>query len=574
MTAATVKFSPEQIAAAANEAADPRVIVRDALGKSPTDKGAMYEDAVIDALRAIRRKSETEYLRLVADARGYKTQLDRLTKTESDRQTDSYIDLILSVAKNAAAFAHDAEGKTFALIDTGEHQEVHILNSPSFDRWLRGQAYAEHKIGIPDQSMRTALATLAAIGTYEGRQIEAYTRCARRGDDYYIDLCDDQWRTLRISATGHQTLSQPTAFFTRFPGMRALPLPDKDADIDLLWNHVNIPPDARPLILAWLLDSLRPDTPYPVLELCGEMGSSKSTTQKRLRALIDPHDVPLRSRPKTIEDIHIAAANAHVVSFENLSGLTPEQQDAFCILSTGGGYATRQLYTNGTEHVIQSKRPVIINGINTVATRPDLIERAVSIELPTIAADNRKDEQRLESEWENDYPRIFSGLMILFSKALAILPTVQIDKGMQKRMLDFQKLGESVCIARGGKPGEFSTRLDQMHGDGIIRGLESYGVAGAIQILLARPSLPTQSIGKQTAIWEGTCLQLLTTLSGLPDIDRSNWPRSALHFSHQLSRITPGLRRLGIRLERGEKTNKGAIVRIYRSTLPTGAVSN
>lgn len=565
MSATVVKFSPEQVAAAANEAADPAAIVKDALDRLPTNKGAMYEDAVIEALKTIRRKSETEYLRLVTDARGCKTQLDRLTKNEGSSQTDSNLDLILSVAQSAATFAHDSEGKTIALVNTGEHQEAHLLNSPSFDRWLRGQVYAAYKIGIPEQAMRTALATLAAVGTYEGHEITTYTRCARHGDDYFIDMCDEQWRILRVSASGHQMLNQPTAYFTRFPGMRALPTLDGSADIDLLWKHVNIPPDAHTLVLTWLLDSLRPDTPYPVLELCGEMGSSKSTTQKRLRALIDPHDVPLRSRPKTIEDIHIAAANAHVVSFENLSSLTPEQQDALCILSTGGGYATRQLYTNGAEHVIQSKRPVILNGINTVATRPDLIERAVSIELPTIAADERKDEQCLEADWEKDYPRIFGGFMALFSRALAILPSVQIGKGMQKRMLDFQKLGEAVCIARGGQPGDFSSRLDQMHGDGVIRGLESYGVAGAIQMLLDRPSLPQKSKGTKAANWEGTCLQLLNALNGQQEIDRSNWPRSPRHLAGQLSRIAPGMRQIGIRIEQGRRSNKGAIIRIFQA---------
>ncbi len=150
-----------------------------------------------------------------------------------------------------------------------------------------------------------------------------------------------------------------------------------------------------------------------------------------------------------MEDIHIAAANAQVCSFENLSSLSQDMQDALCILSTGGGYATRQLYTNGEEHVITSKRPVMLNGINAVATAPDLIERVITIELPTIAAGKRQDEQTMEAAWLRDYPAIFTGLLTLFAEALEMLPKVEIPEGMQKRMLDYQRLGEAVCRRQG-----------------------------------------------------------------------------------------------------------------------------
>lgn len=230
-------------------------------------------------------------------------------------------------------------------------------------------------------------------------------------------------------------------------------------------------------------------------------------------------------------------------------------QDALCILSTGGGYATRQLYTNGEEHVITSKRAVMLNGINGVATAPDLIERVITVELPTIAAAKRQDEQTMEAAWLRDYPAIFTGLLTLFAEALEMLPKVEIPEGMQKRLLDYQRLGEAVCMALGGKAGEFSQRLDRMHGDSLARGLESYGVAVGIQILAARPE------GRE---WEGTYLQLLTELNRMPEIDRSNWPRSPRHLSGQVKRIAPGLRRAGVRIEAAGRGRTGAKVRIVR----------
>lgn len=553
---APLKLTPAQVRQAAEEAADPQAIVRDALARLPSDKGAIYEDEVIEALRVIRRKNEAEYERLIANVKGQRTRLDKLTKGDGHAaQQDNTQDLILSIARENASYAHTAEGAGVALIEIDGRREVHLLQSSGFDRWLRGQVYAAHKTGIADQAMKTAIATLGAIGTFEGPEIETHLRCAKQGDAYYLDLCDDGWRAVRIAGGEWSLLDRSPVHFVRTAGARPLPQPGARGNVNLLWKHLNIPKDARPLVLAWLIDAMRPDTPYPVLELSGEMGSSKSTTQRRLRALIDPAAVPLRGAPKCVEDIHIAAANAQVCSFENLSSLSPEMQDALCILSTGGGYATRQLYTNGEEHVISSKRPVMLNGINAVATAPDLIERVITIELPAIAAKKRQDEQSMEAAWEKDYLVIFAGLLTLFADALEILPRVVIPDGMAKRMLDFQRLGEAICMALGGKAGEFSQRLDSLHGESMARGLESYGVAVGIQMLAARPE------GRE---WEGTYLQLLTELNRTQEIDRSNWPRSPRHLAAQIKRIAPGLRRAGIRIEAAGRGATGVKVRIVR----------
>jgi hypothetical protein len=551
---APLKITPAQVKQAAAEATDPQAIVRDALARLPGDKAAIYEDEVIEALRVIRRKSEAEYARLIANVKGQRTRLDKLTKGEGE-QPDSPQDMVLAVARQHATYAHTAEGAGVALIEIEGRQEVHLLNSSGFDRWLRGQVYAGHKVGIPDQAMKTAIATLGAVGTFEGPEVQTHLRCAKQGNAYYLDLCDDGWRAVRIAAGEWSLLDRSPVHFIRTAGARPLPQPGARGNVNLLWKHLNVLKDARPLVVTWLLDAMRPDTPYPVLEVTGEMGSSKSTTQRRLRALIDPVAVPLRGAPKCVEDIHIAAANAQVCSFENLSSLSQDMQDALCILSTGGGYATRQLYTNGEEYVITSKQPVMMNGITAVATAPDLIERVITIELPTIAAGKRQDEQTMEAAWLRDYPAIFTGLLTLFAEALEMLPKVEIPDGMQKRMLDYQRLGEAVCMALGGKAGEFSQRLDSMHGDSLARGLESYGVAVGIQILAARPE------GRE---WEGTYLQLLTELNRMPEIDRSNWPRSPRHLSGQVKRIAPGLRRAGVRIEAAGRGRTGAKVRIVR----------
>jgi len=547
-----IAISPELLRQAAEETADPVAVVELALGKLGTDAGAMYESDVIDALKVIRRKDEAAYTRLVARATGCKTRLDRLAALERDSHQDSNQDLILQVAQTACQYHHDGDGQGVAVIETDGHREVHLVDGQGFKKWLRAAVYKPHRMGIPDQAMNTALATLNAIGNHEGDQIAVHQRCAKVGNAYFIDCCDDAWRVIRVDEHGVQVLDRSPVYFIRSKGMRPFPALLAEGDVDKLWKHINIPAYRQPLVLAWLLDSLRPDTPFPVLELTGEMGSAKSSAQRRLRDLVDPNEVPLRARPKTVEDIHVAASGSYLVSYENLSNLTPDQQDAFCIISTGGGFATRALYTNGDEFVLRCKNPVIFNGINPVTSQSDLIDRAISVELPSIPSAQRQNEQALDASWQEDYPAIFTGLLHLLSRALRQLQKVTLDDGKKKRMIDYQTLGEAICLAQGLAAGHFSDVLDEAQGEGVLRGLETFGISNAISVLMDGRPKP----------WEGTCLKLLAALSELPGIDRSHWPKSARGLAAQLKRIAPGLRRTGIGVEMLERDRQGRSVRL------------
>ena len=64
----------------------------------------------------------------------------------------------------------------------------------------------------------------------------------------------------------------------------------------------------------------------------------------------------------------IAASNSRVCSLANLSRLPISSSDGLCRLSTGGGFSTRALYTDGEEMIFEAKRPIILNGIEELAT--------------------------------------------------------------------------------------------------------------------------------------------------------------------------------------------------------------
>ena len=119
---------------AAEQTSDPVAVVTAALEKLPSDPGAMYEDAVILALKAVRRNDEAAYARLTAKAKGCKSRLDELTKPERESRQDNLQDLILNIARSACTFGHDANGRGIAVIETDEHREVWLLGSDGFAR--------------------------------------------------------------------------------------------------------------------------------------------------------------------------------------------------------------------------------------------------------------------------------------------------------------------------------------------------------------------------------------------------------------------------------------------------------
>jgi len=286
------------------------------------------------------------------------------------------------------------------------------------------------------------------------------------------------------------------------------------------------------MVLAWMLECLRPDTPHVVLELVGEQGSAKSSTQRALRRLIDPNQADLRSAPKTVEDVWIAARNSHMVSLENLSHLPPQYQDALCVLATGGGYSARTLYTNAEETVIETRKPIVLNGISVIVTAQDLLDRCLHIELPTIHS--RELARDIETRFEAAQPVLLGALLDLFVKVLAFLPSVAIDPKDRPRMADFAALGEAVFRVFDQPAGAFLQQHATMRREAVLATLDASPVGSALLAYLER----------NPGGYAGTLSDLLAQLDGFRPTHEA-WPRSAKGLGDAMRRLAPALRLIG-----------------------------
>ena len=545
-------------------------IVRQAIetAKATQKPGPLYAEVVVDALRMLRYADPGAYADLRAEIKRLKKEgvdlqlleLDRQTESdpESDSTATSAADKLVGLACGQCHLFHDADQRGIAVIELDGVRQFWFCDSKGFADWLRGIYFAASGRGLGQQAIDTAIATLQAIGIYEGDEISVFQRVGQWGASYVLDLANDAWSAVVIDATGWRIVKPAPIAMIRNSNSRPLPVPIPGGDLNLLWQYANVAPEDRLLVLAWLIEALRPDTPFPVLELVGEQGTAKSSTQKALRRLVDPSKVLLRGRPKSVEDIFIAARNGHVVSYENLSGLTAEQQDALCVLATGGGFATRQFFTNLEEVAVQLHRPVILNGIAACATRPDLIERTLHIQPPAIARNQRREEVELEAQWEVDYPAILGGLLDLAAATLAKLPTVQMIE--RERMADFQRLGEAMALAMGQPAGTFTRLFAASVRAGVERALESSPVATALDQLLS---------GKPPG-WSRRCAvgSLYHDLCGIRVHDQAHFPRSPKGLADELRRIAPALRRKGLDVQFLEHTREGR--QIMLTVLATG----
>jgi hypothetical protein len=304
---------------------------------------------------------------------------------------------------------------------------------------------------------------LEARAQFDAPERSVHVRLAEDAHRIYLDLADDHWRAVEIGREGWRLVRCPPVRFHRRAGLLPLPLPQRGGSLEQLACSLNLSSrNDFVLVVSWLLAALRPSGPYPVLAISGEQGSAKTVLSKMLRALIDPNAAPVRGLPRDERELFIAANNGHVLAFDNISRLRPWLSDALCRLASGGGFAVRRLYTDQDEVLFDAARPVVLNGIEEVITRPDLADRSIFLTLPPVADARRQPERELWRQFELARPRILGALFDLVAHGLRTLPDIGVDR--LPRMADFALWAAACEPARFGVPAPSTAPMRQTAG--------------------------------------------------------------------------------------------------------------
>jgi hypothetical protein len=302
---------------------------------------------------------------------------------------------------------------------------VRPIRSPpgAFRRWLSRRYFDAHNGAPGKEAFQAALSALEAKAYYDGLKRDVFVRVGASDGKVYLDLCDDTWRAVEISTEGLARHQPPARTLPPLCWHEAAAVPQRGGSIEGLRAYLNVGGDTDfVLVVAWALAVLRHQGPYPLLALAGEQGSAKSTFSAVLRALLDPNTAPLRALPREDRDLFIAARNGHLLAFDNISGLPGWISDTLCRLATGGGFAVRQLYSDQDEVLFDAARPLILNGIEDMVTRPDLADRAIFLNLRAIPEETRLPERALWAAFERDRPRLLGALLDGVAAGLRNLP--------------------------------------------------------------------------------------------------------------------------------------------------------
>jgi hypothetical protein len=467
-------------------------------------------------------------------------------------QSKNQAQILLGIAATADLF-HTPDGTGYADLNVGGHRETWPVRSRTFRRWLAQQVYKTTGGAPSSEARQNAHNIIEAQAIFSASERKVSVRVASHEGKLYVDLADEAWRAVEIDTEGWRVVENPPVRFRRPAGMRPLPLPSRGGTLAGLRNLLNLSDADFTLAVAFMLVALRDSGPYPVLVLAGEQGSAKSTASAIIRKSIDPNTAPLRALPREERDLFIAANNSHVLAFDNVSGLPPWISDTLCRLSTGGGFATRELHTDQDEILFDAVRPIILNGIEDVVNRPDLADRAIMLSLSPISDEQRRTEKELWHEFDAMHSAVLGALLDGVAHGLRELPKTKLQS--KPRMADFAQWA-AACEGALDLPCKFEQAYSDNRAQATETVIEANPVADAVRSLMTKQNM-----------WRGTATDLLEDLGYVagPTIRYSrHWPRAAHILSGRLRRAATFLRKIGIDIDFGAREGHASnkIIRI------------
>jgi len=491
---------------------------------------------------------------LLIDAVG--AEKNAKAKAPRPAQRDMVIGAVLAAR---IEFWRDGDGVAFATVPAGAGcgpQRFRVKGDP-FRRLVRGlYGEAGQRVlsdgtmipgSIADKAMAEVLPALEAMAQRGAVREPAVRVCQWQGATW-LDLGRPDWSLVRITGDGWRVLDGADVPLVRPANLAALPVPARGAagaGLKALAEMLNVRPgwDNKPgddflLMVAWLVATLHPAGPYPVLALDGEQGSGKSTACRMLRRLVDPNKSDLRAPPRDEGDLLVAATAARVVALDNVSFIEPEIADALCRVATGGGLSKRLLYSDGDEHLMHVCRPVLLNGIPSLLGRADLADRALAITLAAIPDHARKAEADVWAAFDREAPVVLAALLDGLACAMKDGPGLHLPR--LPRMADFARLACAAAGAFGWTTDAMLNAIERNRAGAVQAVIEADPVAVAVRELLSK------QFGRQ---WEGTATALLNALAGLVPLDvqrERGYPKDAARLSMRLRRVAPALRRDGV----------------------------
>lgn len=488
---------------------------------------------------------------------------------EKKQQKKSQADVLIELAQGLPLFRDDYQ-EPFVSVNIHGHNEIWPVRSKFFKRWLIGRFYYKTGKAPNSDAINQALSVIEARAMFEGPEHKLSLRVAKHDGAFWYDLADDRWRAVKITPEGWQIVNKPPILFRRYKNTAAQvePRGKKDDLWDLL-DFINLRDTGEKiLLLVYVVSCLIPEIPHVIPVFYGEKGAAKSTTLRLLRRVIDPARQELLTLPTDKNELALQLAHNYMPAYDNLDNLQPWQSDMLCCAATGGGISKRELYTDEDEVILSFLRCVGINGINVVATRPDLLDRTLMFGLERISSKTRREESEFWQEFEQARPGIVAGAFHTLAEAMRIYPDVKLTN--LPRMADFCRWGYAIAEAFGVGGKSFLKAYYKNMGKTNEEAISNNPVTSAVVIFM-----------QERDEWQGTAAQLLRALKEIAENEQINtrsksWPGAPQILTRRLKQVKSNLMDIGIRctIDR-DKSNRSVVTfqKVKESTSETSGTS-
>ena len=459
-----------------------------------------------------------------------------MSDTKEKKKEPSALKKLFDLANKNTTFLRDGD-EVFVELYQNKVRQVYPLRSKAYRNHIMAMYIHKYQTTVDKKTIDGVLDNLEGLYSLKKEEVKVYTRVAYNHNEIEIDLGDPKWNSIKINKSGY-TVSPHKEYLFRPKNTLPLTVPASSAKkLKLFKELFRLSEGDYKLIIGWLLGCFMPQEPYPILILQGQQGSGKSTLAKLLRSIIDPSKAPSTSLPEKEKDLYIQAKNNLILSYDNQRKLKFEISDRLCRISTGGGYSSRKLYTDFDEIELNFSRPIMLNGINNIATQSDLNSRAITINLNEIT-DSRMQMKDLDSIFNESRAEMLGELC---DTVVAILNAEEPELRLG-RMADFLVWVTKGEEKLGWDKFSFQRAYDNNKKEVSRARLETDPVFSTLTKLVSEHD--------SKKVFDGTPSELGNQLEARMNDQYTigNFPKNVASFSKRLRQLQPDFYDLGIKV--------------------------
>jgi len=467
----------------------------------------------------------------------------------NDEGEKSAADMIAEAIERYAIFYLDQNEEPWATCDlpSGEVQS-YSLDSGEFKRWAQRTICNELQVkAVKKDYYNQALAYWIMLAYESGKVMKMQNRIAVNDSmtEALYDCYSPDNKTVLMTKGEVSIIDTPIEVFRRERADCQQVLPNINAECKKLISYVdkyfNCATKVDLILLAIYIVTcfLGSDMNHAIMIFSGSKGSAKSTATRYIQQLVSPQRTGITTMSKKLDDVAVRLSHAILAVFDNLSQISDGISDLLCVGVTGGTYPKRKLFTDNEEIYLQLKAMIIMNGVNVVAEKSDLLDRSVNIELKRLTKENMKSPTELDAMFQADLPDMLGSIMKAVAIALADEEPVETNELI--RMADFHLWGIKIARALGIEQKEFEDALLSNRHTINEKAIDNYPVAALLlDFLEGKPD------------WKGPVSKLHSELTKLAfnkniSTHQAKFPKDAGALSRRLKEVESNLAEVGIR---------------------------